>query len=326
MTITAAVFDAYGTLFDVAAAAREAAAEPGGEALAKSWPALAAQWRSKQLQYTWLRAVTGDHTDFWTVTQDGLDWALEANGLDGDAALRERLLQLYWELSAFAEVPAMLTKLKKMGLQTAILSNGSPPMLDGAVKSAGLGDLLDDVLSVESVGIFKPAPQVYELVTKRFECDRSQVLFVSSNGWDAACAAAFGFVTAWVNRAGDPMDRLPGIPQHQLTDLTTIPDRGSQLWQASQPLTASRCTLPTKAPARPSCASPASPATGATSISWRRTCRTTGSSGSTIAGAAARNGPIQPPIPPRSRPATHSNSSIIWGWIAPPSSAHLAAV
>lgn len=223
MTITTAVFDAYGTLFDVAAAAREAAAEPGRAALAEKWPVLAAHWRSKQLQYTWLRAVTRDHTDFWEVTRDGLDWALESTGLDGDAALRERLLQLYWELSAFAEVPAMLAQLKKMGLQTAILSNGSPAMLAGAVQSAGLSELLDDVLSVESVGIFKPAPQVYELVTQRFGCTRDQVLFVSSNGWDAACAAAFGFVTAWVNRADEPLDRLPGLPQHQLADLTSIP-------------------------------------------------------------------------------------------------------
>jgi len=222
MPITTCVFDAYGTLFDVAAAAREAAAEPGGDALAELWPQLAAHWRTKQLQYTWLRAVTGDHTDFWDVTQDGLDWAMEACGID-DLTLRARLLQLYWELSAFPEVPAMLAKLKEMGLSTAILSNGSPAMLDGAVQSAGIGDLLDDVLSVESVGIFKPADVVYELVTKRFDCARDEVLFVSSNGWDAACASAYGFETAWVNRAGEPMDRLPGLPQHQLSDLTSIP-------------------------------------------------------------------------------------------------------
>ena len=223
MPIKACVFDAYGTLFDVAAAAREAAAEPGGASLAGVWPQLAAHWRSKQLQYTWLRAVTGDHTDFWTVTQDGLDWAMEACKLD-DPTLRARLLQLYWELSAFPEVRTMLEKLKRMGLATAILSNGSPAMLDGAVRSAGIGDLLDDVLSVESVGVFKPAAKVYALVTARFGCTRDEVLFVSSNGWDAACAASFGFETAWVNRGGDPVDRLPGQPRHELHDLTTIPD------------------------------------------------------------------------------------------------------
>lgn len=224
MTITTCIFDAYGTLFDVAAAAREAAAEPGRERFAKHWPKVAEHWRLKQLQYTWLRAITGAHTDFWEVTQNGLDWALEANGLDGDADLRERLLQLYWELTAYPEVPAMLATLKAQGMNTAILSNGSPDMLNGAVDSAGIGDVLDDVLSVEDVGIFKPADQVYELVTKRFNCARDEVLFVSSNGWDAAGATGYGFTTAWVNRAGEPVDRLPWVPKTILTDLTSIPD------------------------------------------------------------------------------------------------------
>ncbi|WP_299351670.1 haloacid dehalogenase type II [uncultured Shimia sp.] len=224
MAITTCVFDAYGTLFDVAAAAREAAGEPGREQFAKHWPTVANDWRLKQLQYTWLRAITGAHTDFWEVTQNGLDWALENSGLGGDAELRERLLALYWELSAYPEVPAMLHALKAKGLNTAILSNGSPDMLDGAVQSAGVGDVLDDVLSVEDVGIFKPADVVYELVTKRFNCARDEVLFVSSNGWDAAGATGYGFTTAWVNRAGEPMDRLPWTPQHVLSDLTTIPD------------------------------------------------------------------------------------------------------
>ncbi|CUJ87314.1 (S)-2-haloacid dehalogenase [Shimia thalassica] len=224
MTITTCIFDAYGTLFDVAAAAREAAAEPERERFAEHWPKVAEHWRLKQLQYTWLRAITGAHTDFWEVTQNGLDWALEANGLDGDADLRERLLQLYWELTAYPEVPAMLATLKAQGMNTAILSNGSPDMLNGAVDSAGIGDVLDDVLSVEDVGIFKPADQVYELVTRRFNCARDEVLFVSSNGWDAAGATGYGFTTAWVNRAGEPVDRLPWVPKTILTDLTSIPD------------------------------------------------------------------------------------------------------
>lgn len=221
--ITTCIFDAYGTLFDVSAAAREAAAEPGREAFAAKWPAIARDWRLKQLQYTWLRAVMGEHCDFWKVTQDGLDWALEASDLAGDAALRARLLQLYWELSAYPEVPKMLKALKAMAMNTGILSNGSPDMLSGAVESAGIGDLLDDVLSVESVSIFKPARIVYDLVGARFGCTPEQVLFVSSNGWDAAAAAAYGFRTAWVNRAGEPVDRLPALPDHILTDLTGIP-------------------------------------------------------------------------------------------------------
>ncbi len=224
MAITTCVFDAYGTLFDVAAAARQAAVEPGFEALRDTWPDLANHWRLKQLQYTWLRAVADAHCDFWDVTQDGLDWALEATGLHGDAKLRQRLLDLYWELRAYPEVPQMLQALKQGGMQTAILSNGSPPMLDGAVQSAGIGDVLDDVLSVESVGIFKPHAKVYDLVQGRFGCARDEVLFVSSNGWDAAGASGYGFGTAWVNRAGEPMDRLPWEPAHVLSDLTSIPE------------------------------------------------------------------------------------------------------
>ena len=190
MTIKTCIFDAYGTLFDVAAAARQAAAEPEFPQLTDNWATLAQTWRLKQLQYTWLRAATEAHTDFWQVTQDGLDWALEAAGLDGQPALRQRLLDLYWELAAYPEVPAMLRALKDAGYQTAILSNGSPQMLAGAVDSAGLGGVLDDVLSVESVGIFKPAAAVYDLVGQRFGDERPEVLFVSSNGWDAGCAAA----------------------------------------------------------------------------------------------------------------------------------------
>ncbi len=224
MAITTCIFDAYGTLFDVAAAARLAAAEPGREKFAKDWPQIAEHWSLKQLQYTWLRAVMNTHTDFWQVTQDGLDWALEASGHGDDTDLRARLLQLYWELEAYAEVPAMLKALKEDGKNTAILSNGSPAMLDGAVQSAGIGAVLDDVLSVESVGIFKPASKVYDLVVNRFSCSPDEVLFVSSNGWDAAAAAGYGFNTAWVNRAGDPMDRLPARPAHVLSDLTGIPE------------------------------------------------------------------------------------------------------
>ena len=221
--INTCIFDAYGTLFDVAAAAREAAAEPGQEALAQVWPTLAANWRRKQLEYSWLRAVARQHVDFWQVTGDGLDWAMEASGLN-DAALRERLLALYWELSAYPEVPKMLATLKERGMNTAILSNGSPAMLDAAVKSAGLSDLLDDVLSVETVGVYKPHDLVYEMVESRFVCERNEVLFVSSNGWDAAGASKFGYRTAWVNRNGDPMDRLYAAPEWVLTDLSTIPD------------------------------------------------------------------------------------------------------
>ncbi|WP_299622394.1 haloacid dehalogenase type II [uncultured Tateyamaria sp.] len=224
MPITTCIFDAYGTLFDVAAAARQAAGEPEFADLKEDWPVLAEQWRLKQLQYTWLRAITRAHTDFWQVTQEGLDWALEKTGHAGKPAMRERLLALYWELQAYPEVPEMLHRLKAAGLNTAILSNGSPDMLAGAVQSAGIADVLDDSLSVESVGIFKPDARVYDLVGERFACASAEVLFVSSNGWDAAGAAGYGFTTAWVNRADEPVDRLPWTPQHILSDLRGIPE------------------------------------------------------------------------------------------------------
>ncbi len=228
MAVTTCVFDAYGTLFDVSAAARRAAEQPGHEQLAEVWPKLAADWRAKQLQYSWLRAVTGDYTPFWEVTQDALDWAMEASNL-GDPILRETLLALYWELPAYPEAPRVLATLKANGFQTAILSNGSPEMLDGAVDFSGTREWLDDVLSVNDVGVFKPAKVVYEMVEKNLNVRPDQVLFVSANGWDAAGAAAFGFNTAWINRAGEPVDRLPGKPAHVLEDLSDIPNLASTL-------------------------------------------------------------------------------------------------
>lgn len=223
MAIKVCVFDAYGTLFDVAAAARVVAEEPGRGQLAEVWPQLAADWRAKQLEYSWLRAVTGDYVPFWEVTKDGLDWAMERAGLD-DPELRERLLALYWQLPAYREVPMMLARLKAQGVSAAILSNGNRDMLEGAVDSAGIGEFLQALLSVEQVGIFKPAAKVYDLVQEEFGCPREEVLFVSSNGWDACSAASYGFRTAWVNRMGLPMDRLMGRPNHVLTDLTSIPE------------------------------------------------------------------------------------------------------
>lgn len=223
MTITTCIFDAYGTLFDVNSAARRVAAEPGQDRLAAVWPQLAADWRRKQLDYSWLRTIADRHCDFWQVTQDALDWAMAAAGLD-DPALRTRLLALYWEIEAYPEVHAMLRTLKDRGLHTAILSNGAPDMLRAAVTIAGLTDLLDDVLSVAAVQVFKPHDRVYDLVGERFQCRRDAVLFASSNGWDAAGAAGYGFRTVWVNRDGAPMDRLYATPQHVMPDLSSLPE------------------------------------------------------------------------------------------------------
>lgn len=221
--VRAVVFDAYGTLFDVTAAARRVAGEPGRGAFAHQWPTVARDWRRKQLEYTWLRAVTGAHADFWTVTQDGLDWALEAAGL-AEHDLRDRLLALYWDLEAFPDVPDLLARLRGTGCAVAILSNGTPDMLAAAVASAGLRDTFDAILSVEAVRVFKPARAVYDLVGARFGTAPGEVLFVSANGWDVASAAGYGFRTVWINRDRLPMDRLPWRPKHVLSDLAGVAD------------------------------------------------------------------------------------------------------
>lgn len=213
------VFDAYGTLFDVSAAARTAA--EADARLAGVWPVLAEDWRRKQLEYSWLRTVAGVHAEFWTVTRDALDWALEAHGL-ADLGLRVRLLALYRRLDAYPEVPRVLGALHGNGVPAAILSNGSPEMLADAVASAGIGALLDRVISVEEAGVFKPHRAAYALATAAYGCAAEDVLFVSSNGWDAAGAALFGFRTVWVNRAGLPADRLFAQPQHVVSDLTGL--------------------------------------------------------------------------------------------------------
>ena len=229
MGITVYVFDAYGTLFDVSAAAHELAEADQSTDFALVREKVATDWRLRQLQYSWIRAILDQHADFWTVTKESLDWALQRHGLAGRPDLRRRLLDLYLELSAFAEVPAMLGTLKAKGRRTAILSNGSTPMLDSAVKAAGIAGLLDSILSVEQVGVFKPHRSVYDLVTQEFRCDAAEVLFASSNGWDAAAAACYGFKTVWVNRQKEPVECLPWKPDFVLDDLEKIPQVGASL-------------------------------------------------------------------------------------------------
>ncbi len=216
------VFDAYGTLFDVAAAARQAAAETGAGQLADCWQILATDWRNKQLSYSWLRAVADAHTGFWQVTCDALDWALEAAGLQGDEELRTRLLDLYWKLPAYPEAGQVLRELQQGGHSVAILSNGTPEMLDAAVEASGLSGLIGIVLSVEDAGVFKPHKSTYELVGNHYNCEPSDVLFASANGWDAAAASGFGFNSVWVNRNGDPVERLPWRPFAMVGDLSGI--------------------------------------------------------------------------------------------------------
>ncbi len=216
--IRACVFDAYGTLFDFASAAAGCADVLGDQAVP-----LTAMWRDKQLQYSWLRAVQGRHADFWQVTGDALDFALEALRLR-DAGLRERLMNLYLTLAAFPDVSQVLRALRAAGLRTAILSNGSPAMLRAAVENAGLGDLLDLTLSVEEVGVYKPHPKVYQLAVDRLALMPGAILFLSSNAWDAYAASAFGLRTIWCNRYGQAPERLPGAPDREIRSLADLPE------------------------------------------------------------------------------------------------------
>nr|WP_153343450.1 haloacid dehalogenase type II [Roseospira navarrensis] len=213
------MFDAYGTLFDVTSAARHLREDIG-----PSWERLAEVWRMRQIEYTWLRSLIGRYADFRTVTAEALDFAFAALGQVPAPGLPDRLMDLYMTLDAYDEVPTVLAALRARGIGTAILSNGSPDMLASAIASAGIGGLLDDVLSVDAVGIYKPAPAAYQLGCTRFGVAADRLAFVSSNGWDVAGAASFGFRTLWVNRANAPGERLPGAPMAELDSLADLPD------------------------------------------------------------------------------------------------------
>ena len=215
--IKACVFDAYGTLFDFAAAARRCK-----DVLGADVERLTALWRDKQLQYTWLRAAQGRHADFWQVTGDALDFALETLGID-KPGIRDRLMNLYLTLDPFPEVADVLERLKSAGMRTAILSNGSPKMLDAAVRSARLETLLDSVLSIEEVGVYKPHPKVYQLAVDRLSVPASAISFQSSNAWDAYAASAFGMKVVWCNRYGQRRERLPGAPDFEVSSLSELP-------------------------------------------------------------------------------------------------------
>ncbi|MDH3637470.1 MAG: haloacid dehalogenase type II [Gammaproteobacteria bacterium] len=215
--IKACVFDAYGTLFDVHSAVGCHKARLGANA-----DAISMTWRTKQLEYTWLRSLMGRHVDFWQVTGDALDYALDAYDV-ADAALRENLMQAYLRLDAYPEVLDVLKLVTDNGLKTAILSNGSPAMLESAVHGAGISGLLDAVLSVEDVGIFKPDPRVYQLAVDRLGIPVAGISFQSSNAWDAVGAATFGMRVAWVNRFGQRRERLTADAHAELKTLAELP-------------------------------------------------------------------------------------------------------
>lgn len=213
-------FDAYGTLFDVDGAARAAAADD--PALAQVWPRLSADWRRKQLEYSWLRAITGRHADFWTVTREALDWAAEAHGAQ---AARERLLDLYRRLPAYDDAAPALARLRDGGARLAVFSNGTTAMLEEAATAAGLRGCFEALLSVEAAGIYKPAPAAYRVMTDHFACAPEAITFVSANGWDVDGAGAFGCRTVWLNRAGAPVDRLPNPPGRIIASLSELEPR-----------------------------------------------------------------------------------------------------
>jgi 2-haloacid dehalogenase len=214
------VFDAYGTLFDVhaAIARHRAAAGPDADRFSDLW-------RLKQLEYTWTNTLAGRYADFWTLTQRALDYCFQRFP-SVDRGLRAALLDAYLKLDAFPDAREALRALKARGERTAILSNGAPAMLASAVQAAGIEAELDMVLSVDAVKMFKPRPEVYALATEAFSCQPADVVFVSSNRWDAMGAAAFGFRTVWVNRAGLPdeySDCPPAATAKSLTELLALP-------------------------------------------------------------------------------------------------------
>lgn len=224
--IEACVFDAYGTLFDVHSAVAQCRDRYGLEAGAAS--TMSDVWRTKQLQYTWLRALMGakHHVDFWQVTGEALDFALDTAFKDTDPpeGLRQALMDSYLTLHTYPEVPHVLKQLKDGGMNTAILSNGAPEMLGKVCDSTGIASVLDAVLSVEEVGVFKPHPSIYQLAVDRLGVSApSAISFQSSNAWDAAAASAFGFRVAWCNRFGQARERLPGSPDVELRSLDPLP-------------------------------------------------------------------------------------------------------
>lgn len=215
--IKACVFDAYGTLFDV-----HSAVGKHRHRLGDSADPVSILWRTKQLEYTWLRSLMGYHADFWQVTGDALDFAFDMHHID-DPDLRRDLMDAYLELDCYPEVPASLGTLKDRGLRLSILSNGTPAMLEAAVNNSGIEGLIEKNFSVEEVGIFKPDPRVYRIAVDGLRVKPGEIVFQSSNAWDAAGASAFGFKVAWVNRFGQSQERLPGRPDAEIGDLMKLP-------------------------------------------------------------------------------------------------------
>jgi 2-haloacid dehalogenase len=215
--IQACVFDAYGTLFDVSSAVASLQDKIGPR-----YAEVSAAWRVRQLEYTWLRSLMKSHIDFWHLTADALSVTLREFSIT-DPTVHGELMQAYLRLSPFEEVTGVLHSLKQAGMRTAILTNGSPSMIEAAVENAGIQTVIDHQLSVEAVGVFKPDARVYQLAVDSLGMPAKNIAFLSSNAWDAAGAAHFGFNVAWVNRYSQPSEALPGTPSAMLSDLSELP-------------------------------------------------------------------------------------------------------
>ena len=214
--ITTCVFDAYGTLFDVNAACRELSKEVGDK-----WNELSSLWRLRQVEYTWLRNSMEEYIDFWKITSDALDYAMETLNIK-NIKLRKELLSLYLNLEAYPEVKSVLENIKNMGLKTAILSNGNKKMLESAVSNAKIQNLMDEILSVDDCKVYKPSSEVYDLVERKMGVKNEKVLFFSSNAWDMHAASNYGFKTIWVNRFQGKLEKLPGKPYKIISSLEHI--------------------------------------------------------------------------------------------------------
>ena len=213
--IKAIIFDAYGTLFDV-----NSAAEKCKDKIGEKWERFANFWRTTQLEYTWLRSLMERHKDFWQVTEDSLDKSMKA--FDIDPSMRNELLNLYKVLSPFEEVPETLKTLKEKKFKLAILSNGTPSLLDELVKSNHLDNLFDDIFSIEQVGVYKPSSRVYDMPIKKYNINKSEVAFLSANTWDVSGGGNYGYKSIWVNRNNNIFDNLDFKPKYQITDLNKL--------------------------------------------------------------------------------------------------------
>ena len=213
--IKAIIFDAYGTLFDV-----NSAAEKCKDKIGEKWERFANFWRTTQLEYTWLRSLMERHKDFWQVTEDSLDKSMKA--FDIDPSMRNELLNLYKMLSPFEEVPETLKTLKEKKFKLAILSNGTPSLLDELVKSNNLDNLFDDIFSIEQVGVYKPSSRVYDMPIKKYNINKSEIAFLSANTWDVSGGGNYGYQSIWVNRNNNIFDNLDFKPKYQITDLNKL--------------------------------------------------------------------------------------------------------